>query len=211
MANTTLTADIILKEAHRVFKNNTPFLQGMSRQYDGSFAAHGAKEGTDIRIRKPQQYTVRTGKTINVQNNVESSVTLSRSTQKGIDLSFSSQELTTDISRFSELYITPAMNTLAADIEADILTTAYQSTYNMVGTAGTDPATALVHLQAGAKLDEFATRRDGMRSNVLNPAGQAATVDGLKGLFQASEKIRDQYNSGNMGQGLETSKIIQLV
>ncbi len=202
MANTTLTADVILKEAHRVFKNNTPFLQGMYRDYDNTYEVAGAKSGSDIRIRKPMQYTVRNGKVANVQNNVENSVTLSKVTQKGIDLKFSTAELSQDINRFSELYVTPAINVLSSDIEDTIMTTAVNGVSNQVGTLGTDPASFLVHTQAGAKLTNFATPTDYMRSNVLNPNGMATTVDALKGLFQSSTHIRDQYLQAQMGTGL---------
>lgn len=202
MANTTLTADLILKEAHRLFKNNTPFLQGMYRDYDGTYEAAGAKAGESIRIRKPMQYTVRVGKTANVQDNVENSVTLTKATQKGIDLKFSSAELTQDINRFSELYIRPAINVLASDIENDIMTQAVNSVSNQVGTEGVDPASFLVHTQAGAKMTNFSTPPDGMRSNVLNPNGMATTVDALKGLFQDSTRIRSQYMNAQMGTGL---------
>ena len=202
MANTTLTADLILKEAHRLFKNNTPFLQGMYRDYDNTYEAYGAKSGDSVRIRKPMQYQVRTGKTTNVQDNIESSVTLAKTTQKGIDLKFSSAELTQDINRFSELYVVPAINALASNIENDIMTQAVNATYSQVGTQGTDPASFLVHTQAGAKLTNFSTPNDTMRSNVLNPNGMATTVDALKGLFQDSTKIRDQYVNAQMGTGL---------
>lgn len=202
MANTTLTADLILKEAHRLFKNNTPFLRGMYRDYDNTYEAAGAKAGSSIRIRKPMQYTVRTGKTANVQDNVENSVTLNKATQKGVDLKFSSAELTQDINRFSELYMQPAMLALASNVENDIMTQAVNSVANQVGTEGTDPASFLVHTQAGAKMTNFSTPTDGMRSNVLNPNGMATTVDALKGLFQSSTKIRDQYQNAQMGTGL---------
>lgn len=203
MANTTLTVDVILKEAHRIFKNNTPFLQGMSRQYDGTNEAYGVKAGDSIRIRQPMKYTVRTGKTISVQDNTENSVTLAKTVQKGVDLKFSSAELTQDISRFSELYIQPAINVLASDIENDIMTQAINATYNQVGTEGTDPATLKVILDAGAKMTNFSTP-PGMatRSIVFNPASMASEVDALKGLFQDSTKIRSQYMTGQMGTGL---------
>lgn len=202
MANTTLTADLILKEAHRLFKNNTPFLQGMYRDYDNTYEAAGAKSGAAIRIRKPMQYTVRDGVTADIQNNVENSVTLTKSTRKGIDLKFSSAELTQDINRFSELYVVPAINVLASSVENDIMTQAVNAVSNQVGTEGTDPASFLVHTQAGAKMTNFSTPQDYMRSNVLNPNGMATTVDALKGLFQSSTHIRDQYLQAQMGTGL---------
>lgn len=200
--NTTLTADLILKEAQRLFKNNTPFLQGMYRDYDGTREAAGAKAGESIRIRKPMKYTMRTGKTAQVQPNDEKFVTLSKSTQVGVDLNFSSAELTQDINRFSELYLVPAINVIASGIEVDIMTQAVNSVYNQVGSQGTDPASFKTISDAGAMLTNYSTPLDGQRSVVLNPNGMSAMVDSLKGLFQSSTNIRDQYLNAQMGTGI---------
>lgn len=201
MANTTLTADIVLKEAFRVLRNNTYFINTLKPQYDNSYAAHGAKEGSDIRIRVPMEYTVRSGKNISVQNNIEQAVTLSRSTQTGVDLKFSSAELTQEIERLSELYITPAMATLAADLEFKALTGAYQGTSNGVVLPVTSLDRADI-LAAGVQLDRFSVPRDGRRHVVLDPKGQADIVTDLAGLFQDSAKVASQYRDGTMGQGL---------
>lgn len=199
MANTTLTVDVILKEAQRIFKNETSFLQSMDRQYDRSYEAHGAKEGDTIRIKQPQRYSYRTGKTVDVQDNVENSVSLARSSQGGVDLKFSSKELTLDISRFSELYLRPAMQTIASNVENTILQTAYKSVYNAV----TLPTTALDRadlINAGTKLDLFSAPRGGMaRFAVLNPEGQGDLVNDSSSLFNPSANISRQYLTGAMG------------
>jgi hypothetical protein len=199
--NTTLTADIVLKESFRVLRNNTYFINSLKPQYDNSYAAYGAKAGADIRIRKPMEYTVRTGNDIQVQSNVEEAVTLSRSTLTGVDLKFSSTELTQEIEALSEQYITPAVAVLAADLEFRCLTAAYQSTFNAVALPVTSLDRADI-LGAGVVLDNFATPRDSNRHVVLNPQGQADIVTDLAGLFQNSEKISRQYDDGMMGQGL---------
>ena len=201
MANTTLTADIVLKEAFRVLRNNTYFINTLKPQYDNSYAAYGAKAGSDIRIRVPMEYTVRSGKTLSIQNNVEQSVTLSRSTQTGVDLKFSTAELTQEIESLSEQYITPAMATLAADLEFKALTVAYQGTSNGVVLPVTSLDRADI-LAAGVQMDRFAVPRDGRRHVVLDPKGQADVVTDLAGLFQDSAKVAAQYRDGTMGQGL---------
>jgi len=201
MANTNLTADIVLKEAFRILRNNTPFINSLKPQYDNSYASNGAKEGSDIRIRVPMEYTVRSGKNISVQNNQEVAVTLSRSVQTGVDLKFSSAELTQEIDQLSELYITPAMATLAADLEFKAMTTAYRGVHNGVVLPVTSLDRADI-LAAGVQLDQFSTPRDGMRQVILDPKGQADVVTDLAGLFQDSAKVAAQYRDGTMGQGL---------
>ena len=46
MANANLTADVIVKEGLAIFKNNTPFLQGINRQYDKQYEVAGAQAGS---------------------------------------------------------------------------------------------------------------------------------------------------------------------
>jgi len=200
MSNTNLTADVIVKAGAALFKNNTPFIQGIDRQYDRSYEVAGAKQGDTIRILRPQQYTTRTGKTANVQNRVEESVSLAVSSQIGIDLRFSSAELAQDIEPFTRKNLMAPMATLTSTIENTIMQSAYQGTNQSVGTPGTDPASWLVYGNAGAKLDNGGAMDDMRRSVVLNPAGRAATVDGLKGLFNPQDQLRSQFIRGRMGE-----------
>lgn len=202
MANTLLTVDDITREALRILHNNLEFTKGVDRQYDDRFGQSGAKIGDSLRIRKPNRYLVRTGKTLQAQDTSEVSETLTVATQKGVDVNFSTAELTLDLDDFSERILKPGMTRLASQIDFEGLTECYQNTYNQVGTPGTTPATALVWLNAGKKLDDFTTPRDDMRYACLNPAAQAATVNGLSGLFNSTDRISEQYKNGMMGQGL---------
>ena len=79
----------------------------------------------------PNQYTVRTGSTISVQDTTETSQVLTVSTQKGVDTNFTSQDLTLTIDEFSERYLKPAMSVLASNIEADALSMML-SVYNAI-------------------------------------------------------------------------------
>jgi len=201
MANTLLTPTAVTREALRVLHNNLTFAKRVNRQYDDSFAKEGAKIGTSLKVRLPNKYTVRSGATLSAQDVAETSVTLAVATQIGVDVNFTSAELTMDMDNFSDRILQPAMARLASEIDSQGLAL-YADIYNQVGTAGVTPATALVALQAGQKLDEFAAPRDNTRTICYNPAGMAATVNGLTGLFQDSSKIAEQYAKGMMGRGL---------
>jgi hypothetical protein len=121
MANTLLTPTQVTREALRVLHQKLRFVGTINRQYDDSFAKKGAKAGETLKIRLPNQYTVRSGATLSTQDTTESSVTLQVSTQKGVDLNFSSNELTLSLDDFSKRILKPAMAVLAASIEADAL------------------------------------------------------------------------------------------
>ena len=75
----------------------------------------------------------------------------------------------------------------------------YYEVPNVVGTAGTTPTDLDTYLQAGVAMDDNMTPRDSSRAAVISPKMQASLVNGLKGLFQSSEKIADQYERGTMG------------
>ena len=202
MANTLLTIDMVTLEALRVLHGNLAFIKNVNRDYDAQFAKDGAKIGDTLRIRKPPKYTVRTGRVMSAQNSTEGSVSLPVTSQKGVDLDFTSEEFTMDIDNFSGRFLKPSMSVLASNIDYDALSMTLD-TYQSVGTPGTTPATYLVWGNANAKLDNALAPRDGNRTAILDPNAMAATVDGLKGLFEAGDAIADQYRSGVMKRAID--------
>lgn len=198
MANTLLTIAMIVRRALMVLENNLTFTKMVNREYDSRFAISGAKIGTVLDIRIPPRYTVTTTVALATQDATETKTTLTLNNQHHVDLSFTSQDLTLSIDDFSERFIGPAIAALANKIDAVGLAE-YWNVYNAIGTPGTTPATLLAYLQAGAKLDYEATPRDGNRAVVIEPTAQVVIVDALKGLFQASAEIEQQYKTGNMG------------
>ena len=200
--NTLLTIDMVTLESLRVLHGNLAFVKNVNRDYDSNFAKEGAKIGDTLRIRKPPQYTVRSGRVMSAQNAVETYVSLPVSTQKGVDMDFTSAEFTMSIDNFSQRFLKPAMSVLASTVDYDALAMTL-NVWNSVGTPGTTPATFLVWGQANQKLDENLAPRDGERTAVLSPAAMASTVDGLKTLFQAGDAIADQYRSGVMSRAID--------
>lgn len=201
VTNTLLTNTMITRESARILSNELTFTKGVNREYDKNFAKSGAKIGTTVNVRKPPRYIGRTGPTMSIEDSVETPVPVTLTTQFGVDIEFSSADLTLSIDDFSERFIKPAMVTVANKIDFDGLAL-YKQIYNAVGTIGTTPSTAAAILAAGQRLDEEAAPRDKRRSMVLNPAANAGLVGGLTGLFNNQQKISTQYDTGNMGAAL---------
>lgn len=202
MSNSLLTPSVIAAEAMRMFENQLGFTRQIDKQYSKEFAKSGAKVGNTITVRKPWRPSVRTGTAIAIQNVTEESQALVLANQKGVDFTFSTQDLTLTIDKFAERYIKPAITALANQVDVDLLTMAAQNTFNTVGTSGTSPATALLVLQAQQKLNELACPQDDKRSIHINPAASATIVNALTGLFQSADKIAEQYEKGMMGIAL---------
>lgn len=197
MSNVLLTPTAVTRESLRILHQKLSFVGTIVREYDDSFAKDGAKIGDSLKIRLPNQYTVRTGKTLVAQDTVESSVTLQVATQKGVDLNFSSADMTLSIDRFSERYIEPAMARLAAHIEADALSM-YKDVSQQVNNTGS-PATFAKVLQGRKHLvDALAPTND--RTVQLNTQDNVDMVDALKGLFNDQTSLAKQYREGMLGR-----------
>lgn len=196
MANNILTPSMITAEAMRILENNLVFGKNVNREYDDRFAVTGAKIGDTLALRKPARFVGTSGAALSTEDFVESSVSLVLDTQFHVDTTFDTKSLTLSLDDFSSRVIKPAVAAVANKIDADGLLMAKNSTYNLVGTPGTTPATALVVLQAGQYLDQNATPRDGQRSCVINPAANATLINGLSGLFNNARRISEQYDEG---------------
>ena len=198
MANTILTPQMITREALRILHQKLNFIGNINRQYDDSFANSGAKIGDTLKIRLPNQYTVRTGKTLSTQDTTEQSVSLAVSNQKGVDVNFSSAELTLSLDDFSTRILEPAMAVLAANLEADAFSMALD-VYNAVNNIGS--AITFKNVMTGRKLlNDNLAPIDNNRTCILNTTDQVDLIDALKGLFQDSSNISKQYKEGIMGR-----------
>jgi hypothetical protein len=176
------------------------FVGNINRQYDDSFAQSGAKIGDSLKIRLPNQYKVRSGASLSTGTDLdttETSVTLQIATQKGVDVSFSSAELTLSLDDFSKRILEPAMAVLAANIEADAFSM-IKDVYNVVDNDGS--AITFAKLMAGRKMlnDYLAPMND--RCAILNTQDNVDLVDALKGLFHDSTAVKQQYRDGMMGR-----------
>lgn len=207
MANSLLSPTIITREALRILHANLNFIGNMNKQYDPQFANSGAspsgKIGPSLTIRMPNQYTVRTGALLSVQDTVETSQILTVSTQKGVDLSFTSQDLTLAIDEFSKRYLQPAMAVLAANIEADALNMILD-VYNAVD----DNAATLTYkdIANGRKLlnQYLAPATD--RCGIMNSGHVVSFLDAIKGFFNPQESVAKPYLTGKIGRvnGIDT-------
>lgn len=201
MANNVLTPTMITREAVRVLINNLAMTSQVNRDYNDQFGVTGAKIGTTVNVRKPARYSGRTGAALSLEDHIETNVPVTLSTQYGVDVNFTSQDLTVSLDDFSQRVLAPALANVGNKIDHDGALL-YKSVANWYGTPGTVPNTALAYLTAGTLLDDEACPRDSQRAAVINPIAQATIVDALKGLFQSGEKISDQYEQGTMGIAL---------
>lgn len=165
MANELLTPDVIAREALMQLENQLVAAQLVWRDQEAEFGE--TKVGDSVRIRRPVQYTVREGPTAVAQDTVEGSQLITVDKQRGVDIEFSSVDLTLSIDQFSERYVTPAMIQLGNRVDADVLAL-YKDIYNWVGTPGQVIDSFTDYALGPERMDELAMLNP--RSGVLAPA-----------------------------------------
>ena len=200
MANSLLTIDMITRKCLEILENNLVITRNVNRQYDSSFAVEGAKIGSTLRIRLPDRALVTNGATLSAQDDEEQYTTLTVASQKHIGVQFTSQEMTMQLDDFADRVLKPRISQLASSVDADVAN-AYKTIGASVGTPGTTPASALVLLQAQQKLNEAAATMS-PRYATVNPAANAALVNGLSGFFNPTDVISRQFKNGMMGENV---------
>lgn len=201
MANSLLTIDMITKEALRLAHEKLSFIGTINRQFDSEFGKSNGKIGDTLRIRLPSQYTRRqNSRVMNVQDAEEQNTTLVTATQDGVDMTFNSRELALDLENFSKQHLEPAMAVLVSGIESDVLSGVTKEVYNLAGTAGTPPTDLVATGAARAKLNQYLAPKDGNRFIQMDSVTMGGLVNGLKGLFQDSSQIKEQYREGMVGR-----------
>jgi hypothetical protein len=201
MANSLVTIDMVTREALRIAHEKSQFIGTTDRQYDDSFAKTGAKIGSSLRVRKPNQYSRTQGsRVMDVQDQNEQTSTITVATQDHVDMRFNSAELALSIDEISKRYIEPAMSVLISGIESDYIAAMTKATYNVAGTAGSPPTDLVAVGAARAKLNQYLAPKDGNRFIQCDSVTMGGMVNGLKGLFQDSTQIKEQYREGMIGR-----------
>jgi len=202
VANTLKFIDMVAREAQSIAHEKLSFIGTTDLQYDDSFGKTGAKIGSTLRVRKPNEYTRRQGsRVMDVQDQDEATQNITVATQDGVDMRFNSAELTldtdspSDVAAFSKRYIEPAVAVLASGIESDFLAYATKATYNVAGSAGTGITSLDVPGKARAKLNQGLAPKD-MRSIQMDSVTMGALVNGVAAYFNPSNAISEQYREG---------------
>jgi hypothetical protein len=199
VANTFLTNSIITMEALDVLENTDMMARIINKEYSDQFKFGGAVLGQTLNIRKPARFIGRLGQAANIEGITEQYVPLTLSFQRGVDTQVSSQDLILNIDEYRERILKPEIARLANLIDQDVCGLA-QGLANFVGTPGTTPSALSTYLSAKTRLDSNACPMDGDRHVINGPVADASMVDNLKGLFQASDEIKQQYLQGTMGR-----------
>jgi hypothetical protein len=205
MANTTLTADIIAKEAVMILENNLVMGNLVHRGYEEEFSkkVNGYEVGETISIRRPADFTVRTTATAAAQDVTEGKTTITVDKRRGVDFKFTSQDLTLNIDKLSERVIKPAMVQLANKVDVDLMDL-YKDVYNHVTIPSGGMDSFADFALAPTLMDKHAIPQSD-RSAVLCPTDHWALLGSQTALYM-QDVAKSAYRSAKVGTiaGIDT-------
>lgn len=199
MSNTTLTADIIAKEAVMILENELVMGNLVYRGYEDEFSKNinGFKVGETVSIRRPTDFTVRDGKTAAIQDVVEGKIPVTVDKQKGVDFKFSSSDLTLQIGQLSERVIKPAMIQLANQVDRDLMAEYKNIPGNVTIPSGGINSFADFAL-APEYMDKTSVPQDD-RYAVLSPADHWAMLGSSTALYM-QDVAKDAFRKARIGR-----------
>lgn len=190
MSNTNILIERLAKTSLALLKNNLVAVKLATRDYEDEFV----NPGDTVSVRRPTDFTVRSGETAQVQDVTRGKVQVVIDTVKGVDLQFGGKELALEVpDMIRALDLDNGMARVAQAMDADIQTELYQNTWNWVGTPGSAIANYAAFLRGPQRLTEMSVP-DNARTAMLTPndynglvssnaaltAQQAAATDALK-------------------------------
>ena len=201
MANSYKFIDMVARESLMELHEGSRLLGTVDRQYDDSFGKAGAKIGDTLRVRNPNEFTIRSGNAISISPITETTQSITLNSLKGVDMEFNHVDLTlkTDdpkqVADFTRRYIRPAISKLVSVIEYEALAYYTKATAQTVGTAGSAINNITVPNLARAKLNQKAAP-EGDRHVQIDSVTMASLVAGVPSYFNPQTDISKQYREG---------------
>ena len=204
MANNILTHQIIAREAAAMFQEATPFISRINRKRERDFNQEmaGYNVGQTVSVKIPPVSQVFTSNIFagggNAPDQAESSVSLTVSTQQHVPLAFTAVQKAMFLTDFKDRFLKPAIQTLASQVQANMLVIAKNSVANTVGLPGSVPTSMLTYGQARAKLENFLAP-DNDRTLLFSSDANLNLVDASKGLLNPTKEVSDMFYKGYIG------------
>lgn len=193
MANSILTPTVIAKRALMNLDNELVMGNLVYRDYESQFGP--TKIGDTVTIRRPVDFSVTDGATLNLQDITEGSLTMAVDQRKHVGFSFPDTDLTLTIDEFDKRYIKPAAIQLANNVDSALMDL-YKKVNNWAGTPGQTINSHSDFLKGVERLDVLAVPTN-ERYAVLSPNDYHGLAGNFSGL----------YVSGIANQALTAGKL----
>jgi hypothetical protein len=204
--NNILTSSLITRYSLPLFLNSNLYMMSVNRDYDDRFGVEGAKIGAQLRVRVPNDYGVTDGPGLSLQDTLEQQVVLTVSTQRHIDIAFTTAERTLSIEDYAERFIKPRMNKLAGNVAQTLMFGSQGAVCNASANVDANnnilPVNQAPILNAGALLADNEAPMEEAWKLVNDPHTNAKLVGSLNGQFNPAAVISAQYKTGQMKNAL---------
>lgn len=199
-----LTHQMLARKAAAMLVQENPVIKNVNtdRQKEFGEEVAGYKKGDTARIKVPPVPVVFDGPVFagggSAPLTQETEVSLTLDTQKHVALTFGAKEKLLELSEFEERFLRPAMNSLSAIVNADLLGRMKNQTPNSVGTWGTTPTTRAVYRSAASSLDRFLAPSDN-RSLHFSSDANDGLAEANATLFHSKQEIEAEFDKNAVG------------
>jgi hypothetical protein len=204
--NNLLTVSMITRYSVPLFLNSNRFMMSVNRDFDDRFGDEGAMIGAELRVRIPNDYGVTDGPSLSLQDTIEQQVVLTVSTQRHVDIAFTTAERTLSIQDYAERFIKPRLNKLAGNIAQTLMFSSQGAVCNAAANVDANNNILAINqapvLLAGALLSDNEAPTDQAWKLANDPHSDAKLVTSLAGQFNPVAEISGQFRSGQMKNAL---------
>lgn len=181
MPNTYVHTQKVANAFLLLLKNNLVMGKLATTEFDKDFTNSEVAVGDTVKIRRSPQFIVRSGATATPQDVQTGSADVTIDKQKGVDLEFTSKELTLDVDQLLKNKTMKAQAAaLAQEIDMDLMRETLKFPH-WVGTPGGAIDSAQKFFAGPQRMDELAITKDD-RHAVLSPADFWALAGSFTGL-----------------------------
>lgn len=203
MADTFNVVDWITMKGLRRLLNKLQVAEFFNTSYNKEYTKPWAI-GDTTRIPYPQRYTIRDGTGYSPQPLDRPFATASINQPFGIDFEWPDIDQVLRMERgderITEIYIDPAMDQIAQEIDSRAALWAKNHSNNSVGVLGSDPTSMQTFGQARQTLYELAGWTGNQKGIIVPPSVNTALVNANSAKFNPDDEITQEFREGTIGK-----------
>lgn len=209
MATAAITAQWVINDIAREYRNRTILIDSADRSYDSQFKVKGAKVGAQVQARLPFRPRGGSGAKLYKNPVVDQTTPLTITDQYNGGVELSSYTLSLEKSEIRRTVINPVVNHIVQYLEYQGFARLSKKIPNSIGTLGTSPTANITYSQGVAKLLDMMGSADDLTA-ILSSDQSAVLADAQKGNanpgFGRKDALRKGMFLGPMALGVETWK-----
>lgn len=203
--NVKEAAGIIAKAAAKEFHDTIAFGKAISKADESDFdGKNGYKAGDTIYINKPPVFIPQNtfDITSSKQDVLEQTAALPLDIISTIGIEVNSFEFATeiDLRNTYNRYVKPMIQSLAHDVDQQMIEKATKNTFNVAGTPGSTVYDTDTILQSRELMNKYLCPKDMNRHLLLDSTASRSAINARKGLFNDQEALAKQYREGSIGR-----------